>query len=242
MALSAPTVLAAAATTTPSNPQSSASISPTANTPGIIVAVDSRNPATTITAAAGAGLNLGTITAITDVLYGTIASSTRRMYAWWYNGAASPGSGTVDFTYGAAPNGASWLLLEWPGMDRTAPIIANATNRADTSTGITVSLSDGGGALTWDGTLGVFANGDSTVTINIGGAFTNIGQLTCASTNSFKFRSQYALSKLTSVDCTQTSAHLGGIALGVAAASGGVGPDLVRSVGSRTRRPSASLW
>lgn len=215
MALSAPVLLVASSTTTPSNPHATASISPTANTAGIIVVVCSRNPATTISVAAGAGLDLGTITSIETQTYGTIASPTRRISAWWYTGAASPGSGAINITQGASSSGLAWIVLEMPNMDRTAPIIASATNRADNSTGITVTLDDVGGTLTWDGTLGFFANGDAANSITIGGSFTNIAQLSVASSNSFRLRGEYALSKLTAVDCTQTSTHLCGVAFGV---------------------------
>ncbi len=244
MAISAPSSLASSASTSPSDPISTASISPAANTPGLIFFTHSRNPVTTVSVAAGSGLDLGTISAITNVSYGTIASSARRIYGWWYTGAASPGSGTVDFDFGASANGAAWMVLEMVGMDRSAPIVASATNRADSSTGITVTLDDVGGTLDWDATLGVFANGDSTLSITVGGSFTNIGQLTCASSNSFRMRGEYALSKITAVNCTQSSAHLAGLAVGLKeaeAAASGSGVGLVRGVGLRNRRPAAAL-
>lgn len=220
MTISAPSTLSAAAKTSPSDPHSSGSISPTANTPGLIFACGSRNPATTLAALENT-VDVGTITAIDNVQYGTIAAPARRLYAWWYDGAASPGTGTIDFDFGASGNGLAWMILEMVGMHRTAPIVVSAIDRADSSTGRTITLPDSGGSVVWDATLGVFANGDSTVSITIGGSFTNIGQLTCASSNSFRMRGQYALSKLTGVNCTQSSAHLGGIGLGLLAAAAG---------------------
>lgn len=234
MALSAPSTLAAAASTSPSNPHSTASISPTANTPGLIIVNASRNPATTVSVAAGSGLDLGTITAIDDYTYGSIASPTRRIYAWWFTGSASPGSGTVDISFGATPNGAAWIVLHVAGMDTTSPIVSSGKNRSDSATSLSVTVDDASGTLTWDGTFGFFANGDAANSITIGGSFTNIGQVTCASSNSFRLRGEYALSKLTTVDASQSALPYAGIAFGVKAATAGGGAGKLASIHLRT--------
>lgn len=241
MALGTPSVPTngTGSSTTPSDPQSSGSITLMASTPGLIVAVGSRNPATTISVSAS-GLTVGTITSIGTTTYGTIASPTRRLAAWWYPGSASPGTGTFSFDFGAAPNGYAYAVIEWPGMDTVAPIVNALTANADSSTSPLVTLSDG----TWDATVGLFANGDSTVGLTLGSGFGALfTNQTVASSNSFRLRGEYVVGKDLSVDMSQSSAHWGGLAFGVkaAAAVSGGGVGLVRGVGLRNRRPAAAL-
>ena len=99
MALGTPSVPTngSGTSTAPSSPHSTGSITLTANTPGLIFVNVSRNPATT-TAVGTTGLTVGTITSIGTVTYGTIASATRRLSAFWYPGSASPGTGTFGNT------------------------------------------------------------------------------------------------------------------------------------------------
>ncbi len=168
MALGTPTVPTngSGTSTTPTDPQSTGSITLQAGVPGLIIANISRNPATTVTVTT-TGLTVGTITSIGTVAYGTIASSSRRLSAWWYPGSSSPGTGTFDFDFGASPNGLAYTVIEWPGMDTVAPIVNALTARADSSAAPLVTLSDG----TWDATVGVFANGDSTLALTLGSGF-----------------------------------------------------------------------
>ena len=224
--------------TTPTDPQSSGSITLTANTPGLIIAVASRNPATTI-AVSTTGLTVGTITAIRSVTYGTQASPTRRLSAWWYPGSATPGTGTFDFDFGAGPNGYAYAIVEWPGMDTVAPIVNDDFANADSSTSPLVTLANG----TWDATVGIFANGDSTLALTLGSGFGVLfANQTVAASNSFRLRGEYVVGKDLTVDMSQTAAHWGGIAFGVkaaAAAGGGVGTNQTaaqRSAAMRRRR------
>ncbi len=240
MALGTPSVPTngSGTSTAPSSPHSTGSITLTANTPGLIFVNVSRNPATT-TAVGTTGLTVGTITSIGTVTYGTIASATRRLSAFWYPGSASPGTGTFDFSFGGAPNGIAYDIVEWPGMDTVAPIVGALTARADSSTSPLVTLSD----ATWNATVGVFANGDSTLALTLGAGFGVLfANQTVASTNSFRMRGEYVVGKDLTVDMSQSAAHWGGIAFGVLAATSSAGADTVRSIGTRVRRPSASLW
>lgn len=241
MALGTPSVPVNGAgnSTTPSSPHSTGSITLTANTPGLIFVTVSRNPATTI-AVGTTGLTVGTITAIGSITYGTIASPTRRISAFWYPGSASPGTGTFDFSFGGAPNGIAYGIVEWPGMDTTAPIINPAgthTNRADTSTSPLVTLDDG--AI--EATIGAFANGDSTLALTLGTGFgVLVANQTVAASNSFRMRVEYLVGKDLTVDMSQTAAHWGGVAFGIKAAPADASTNALsaaqRSALSRRRR------
>ncbi len=242
MALGTPTVPTngSGTSTTPTDPQSTGSITLQASVPGLILVNASRNPATTTTVTT-TGLTVGTITSIGTVTYGTIASAARRLSAWWYPGSSSPGTGTFNFDFGAALNGLAYTIVEWPGMDTVAPIVNALTARADSSAAPLVTLSDG----TWDATVGIFANGDSTLALTLGSGFGALAaNQTVASSNSFRMRSEYVASKDLTVDMSQSAAHWGGIAFGVLAAteSGGFTINGSRtSVGGRWRRPAALM-
>ncbi len=148
MALGTPTVPAngSGTSTTPTDPQSTGSITLQASVPGLILVNASRNPATTTTVTT-TGLTVGTITSIGTVTYGTIASAARRLSAWWYPGSSSPGTGTFNFDFGAALNGLAYTIVEWPGMDTVAPIVNALTARADSSAGLWRRILDRPGAM-----------------------------------------------------------------------------------------------
>ena len=239
MALGTPSVPAngSGLSTTPSSPHSTGSITLTANTPGLIFVTVSRNPATTV-AVATTGLTVGTITSIGSITYGTIAAATRRIAAFWYPGSSSPGTGTFDFSFGGAPNGIAYGIVEWPGMDTTAPIVNAGTDRADSSTSPLVTLSDG----TMDATVGAFANGDSTLALTLGAGFgVLVANQTVGSSNSFRMRVEYVASKDLTVDMSQTAAHWGGVAFGVKAAADTSGGSLSINAATSLRRPRRRL-
>lgn len=230
MALGTPTaLLTATSDTTPADPQDTATVTPTANVPGLIAVVCTRNPATSVTVTAGSGLDLGTITEVDHYDYGTIASPSRSLYVFSYTGAASPGSGVITIDPGAAPNGLAWGAVEIANMDTTT--LVTAKNRTDSAAGLTVTLDDAGGSLSWDLTVGFFANNDNTSAMSLGSGFTGMWNVAMASSNSARFRGEYVASKDTSVDAGATTVAYVGIALGISEAAAPSGQPTTKRVG-----------
>ena len=230
MALGTPTaLLTATSDTTPADPQDTASVTPTANTPGFIAVVCTRNPATSVTVTAGSGLDLGTITEVDHYDFGTIASPSRSLYVFKYTGAASPGSGVITIDPGAAPNGLAWGAVEIANMDTTN--LVTAKNRTDSAAGLTVTLDDAGGTLSWGLTLGFFANNDSTSAMSLGAGFTGMWNVAMASSNSSRFRGEYVASKDLTVDAGATTVAYAGIAVGVSEVAAPAGQPSSKRVG-----------
>lgn len=224
-------------------PYATGTLTPTASTPGLVCAFASRNPlSATPTVGQTGTLALGSLTSIANVSFHTSGTPVRRGYLWWYPGTASPGSGTLTFTFAADQQNLAWHVIEVPGMDTTSPIVAFINTAVDGSTNITATLNDVGGTLTWDATIG-FGGLGLNATLAAGGSFTALGTTISASPN-LRSSSEYALSKQTTVNFTAGSSGNGGVlAVGVLAAAGGggFGVNGARSGIGRWRRPAALL-
>lgn len=242
MAITAPAVLEVNDNDTDQGsvtPYETGMLTPTASTPGFVCIFASRNPlSATPTVAQTGTLALGDLTAVATVSFHTAGTPVRRGYLWWYPGTASPGSGTLTFTFAADQQNLAWHVIEVPGMDTTDPVAAFINTATDSATNITSTLDDTGGTVSWDATIAFGGLGANT-TLAAGSGFSAIATTISTSPN-LRTSSEYILSKVTTANFTAGASGNGGVlAVGVvAAATGGVvgQSTALRQALSRRRR------
>lgn len=235
MALGTPTTPTAAVHTTSSQTVVSGSFTPTANAL-LICHVNGQNgtaPSVPTISDSG-GLTWTLITSS-----GGTFNSTNRCVSVWAIAPASPSAITVQADWGASITGSCLALVQITGADATTPILAGSTAGTSGSSttpapGTVPAITVGNVQLLMVATRAASSSPES-------GAWTELYDHSTG--GACAVAGYYSTAGDTSPTSTTSSAPWRAVAFEVAvAASGGVGPDLIRSIGPRVRRPSASLW
>jgi hypothetical protein len=199
-----------------------ASISPGTNKL-VLLTVEARTNLTADTnepTVTGAGL---TWVLVNSVLYDTTSASRKRISVFRAMGTPTPGALTIDYG-GQAQTNIVWSISEFSGMKTTGSngadaIVQSATNKDETVTTGTLTVTLGAFASANNATFGAFAaDGASTLTFTPGTGFTTLGATTTLSgASEIQVADEYKNSNDTSVDGTwSASSMLGGVAVEIA--------------------------
>lgn len=186
------------------------------------------------------GTTSGTWTNIGPAQFNTVAASRSRVQVKYYK-ATSTFTETISIAHASAHSGCKWIIAEIDGYDSgaTFPVQVSAATTGDAGTSATATLA--AFASSGNLSLGFFGVDIGGAPFAAGGSFTLLDQRS----GTAPAESLCCVYQVGDADpnVTFASADYGGIAIEIAAlATGGAGMDLVRSVGPRIRRPSASLW
>lgn len=234
MALGTPTLSVAVGTSTSAQHTTTGSFTPTANAVLVVHVHGVNATAPGVPTISGGGLTYTQVSSTSGTF-----NSTNRCATLTAPVGASPSAMTVDADWGAAITNGAIAVFEITGADTTTPVLTG-TNAGGTGTS-TTPASSAVPAIT-AGNVQIFTVASRAASVAPeSGAWT---ELYDAGPTSCRVAGYYNTAGDTTPTATTTSSpwRVGAAEIAVAPASGGVGPDLVRSVGVRTRRPSASLW
>ena len=200
-----------------------ASVSPTSNALQLLqinsktgISVDPNQPTVT-----GNGL---TWVAINSIVYDTTSSSRRRITLFRALG-ASPSSETIAIDFGGQnQTDVLWSLEEATGIDTSGTngsgaIVQSATNKDETITTATLTVTLGAFSDINNATFGAFANYGSPTGVTAGAGFTLLGNIE-DSLNALHSSDEWKTANDTGVDLTfDQNSQMGGIAIEIKTAS-----------------------
>lgn len=194
-----------------------ASITPTANNL-LLLSVTSR---TNITANPNAPIVTGnglTWTQIVSILWDSTSSS-RKLLTMYQALGAAPTTGTVSMSFALqAQTDVNWSIDQFSGINTTTPIVQSASNKDETVTSNTLTVTLAAFASGSNAAYGAITADNISGVTSIGAGFTQLSKT--ASTN-LEMVAEYQPTSSTTVTATfATNAMLGGVAVEIAAATG----------------------
>jgi hypothetical protein len=69
-----------------------------------------------------------------DTIISTSGTSTRSISVWWALTTSGATTGALTITYGSTSNNCTWSVVEFDGVDTTAPVVQTVTNKGDSGT------------------------------------------------------------------------------------------------------------
>ncbi len=205
-----------------------ASISPAPNAL-VTLAVLGHNGAAASPSPVVSGGGMASWAEVATVTYDPIGTPHKRMSVFRAM-SASPGSGPIRITFTANQANCEWIVSQWQGVETSGPNGSNAiaqsgSNRANTVTGLTVTL--GAFSSPNDVAYGVFGIRRSAVGVTPGTGFTEIAERASGETPPSDLQAEQRTGDNT-VDAKWVKLNAGALALEIKAAGGG--SDAVASV------------